>query len=100
MLARATYLGVVVPAETGRRTYAAGCLWSEPHCVDRIVNTRDLFLGSLSAANAQAYVRSTGARFLVKDCYSPEVLTKLLGSMIIDTKHFGCASVYQVRAQG
>ena len=100
VLARATYLGVVVPAETGRRTYAAGCLWSEPHCVDRIVNTRDLFLGSLSAANAQAYVRSTGARFLVKDCYSPEVLTKLLGSMIIDTKHFGCASVYQVRAQG
>jgi hypothetical protein len=100
VLARATYLGLIVPAETGRRTYVGGCLWSEPHCVDRIVNTRDLFLGSLSAANAQAYVRSTGARFLVKDCYSPEVLTKLLGSMIIDTTHFGCASVYQVRTQG
>lgn len=97
VLARATYLGVVVPAETGRRTYAAGCLWSEPHCVDRIVNTRDLFVGAMKPAQAQAYVRSTGARFLLKDCYSPEVVAKLLGSMIIDTKHFGCASVYQVR---
>ncbi len=100
VLARATYLGLIAPAETGRRTYVGGCLWSEPHCVDRIVNTRDLFLGSLSAANAQAYVQSTGARFLLKDCYSPEVLPKLLGSMIVDTRHFGCASVYQVRSQG
>ena len=90
---------MVVPAETGRRTYAGGCLWSEPHCAARIVNTRDLFLGWLSAAKAQAYVRSTGARFLLKDCYSPEVLPKRLGSMIVDTKHFGCASVYQVRTQ-
>jgi hypothetical protein len=100
VLARATYLGLIVPAETGRRTYVGGCLWSEPNCAARIVNTRDLFLGSLSAGNARAYVRSTGARFLVKDCYSPEVLPKLLGSMIVDTKRFGCASVYQVKAQG
>jgi hypothetical protein len=99
VLARATYLGLIAPAETGRRTYVGGCLWSEPNCTARIVNTRDLFLGSLSAANAQAYVRSTGARFLVKDCYSPEVVPKLLGSMIVDTKHFGCASVYQVRTR-
>jgi hypothetical protein len=99
VLARATYLGVVVPAETGRRTYAGGCLWSEPHCVVRIVNTRDLFIGAMSPANAQAYVQSTGARFLLKDCYSPEVLPKLLGSFIVDTKRFGCASVYQVRTQ-
>jgi hypothetical protein len=97
VLARATYLGVVVPAETGRRTYAGGCLWSEPHCVDRIVNTRDLFVGAMKPAQAQAYVRSTGARFLLKDCYSPEVMSKLLGSMIVDTERFDCASVYQVR---
>jgi hypothetical protein len=96
VLARATYLGLIVPAETGRRTYVGGCLWSEPHCVARIINTRDLFSGAYSASRAQAYVRSTGARFLLKDCYSPEVLPKLLGSMIVETKRFGCASVYQV----
>jgi hypothetical protein len=64
--------------------------------VARIINTRDLFSGAYSASRAQAYVRSTGARFLLKDCYSPEVLPKLLGSMIVETKRFGCASVYQV----
>jgi hypothetical protein len=64
--------------------------------VARIVNTRDLFVGAMSPVNARAYVRSTGAQFLLKDCYSPEVLPKLLGSMIVDTKRFGCASVYQV----
>jgi hypothetical protein len=53
----------------------------------------------MSPANAQSYVQSTGARFLLKDCYSPEVLSKLLGSLIVDTKRFGCASVYQVRTQ-
>jgi hypothetical protein len=97
VLARATYLGLIVPAETGRRTYVGGCLWSEPNCSARIVNTRDLFLGSLKPADARSYVRSTGARFLLKDCYSPEVVPKLLGSMVVDTKRFGCASVYQVQ---
>jgi hypothetical protein len=96
VLARATYLGLVIPAETGRRTYVGGCLWSEPHCDARISNTRDLFLGSLKPGVARSFVRSTGARFLLKDCYSPEVVRKLLGSMVVDTKRFGCASVYQV----
>ena len=26
------YLGAVIPAETGRRTYVGHCLWSEPDC--------------------------------------------------------------------
>jgi hypothetical protein len=99
VLARATYLGLIIPAETGRRTYVGGCLWSEPNCSARIVNTRDLFIGSLKPGDARSYVRSTGARFLLKDCYSPEVVPKLLGSMIVDTKRFGCASVYQVSTQ-
>jgi hypothetical protein len=100
VLARATYLGLIIPAETGRRTYVGGCLWSEPHCVARIINTRDLFVGSLKPGDAQSYVRSTGARFLLKDCYSPEVVPKLLGSMIVDTRHFGCASVYLLSTRG
>jgi hypothetical protein len=96
VLARATYLGLIIPAETGRRTYVGGCLWSEPNCAARIINTRDLFLGSLKPADARSYVRSTGARFLLKDCYSPEVVPKLLGSMVVRTNRFGCASVYQL----
>ncbi len=96
VLARATYLGIVIPGETGRRSYVGACLWSEPHCSDRIVFTRDLFLGSDKPQQAQAFVRSTGARFLLKDCYSPEILQKTLGSMIKSVKRFGCATVYQV----
>ncbi len=96
VLARATYLGLIVPAETGRRTYAGACLWSEPHCVTRIIDTRNLFLGYDSPQTARAFVRSSGARFLLKDCYSPEVVTKALGPMIKSVKRFGCATVYEV----
>ncbi len=96
VLARATYLGIIVPGETGRRSYVGACLWSEPHCSDRIVFTRNLFLGWDKPQQAQAFVRSTGARFLLKDCYSPEVLQKQLGSMITSVKRFGCATVYKV----
>ena len=100
VLARATYLGLIIPAETGRRTYVGGCLWSEPNCVARIVNTRDLFTGAFKPNDARSYVRSTGARFLLKDCYSPEAVPKLLRSMVVDTKRFGCASVYQISTRG
>jgi hypothetical protein len=96
VLARATYVGLIVPAETGRRTYAGTCLWSEPHCQGRIVNTQNLFVGQGSPSEAQAFVRSTGARFLLKDCNSNGDLNKLLGKMIVDERRFGCATVYEV----
>jgi hypothetical protein len=99
VLARATYVGLVVPAETGRRTYVGTCLWSQPHCDQRVVATANLFNGALSAAQARAFVRSTGARFLLEDCYSHANLTKLLGPLVLAERRFGCAAVYEVKAR-
>jgi hypothetical protein len=96
VLARSTF-GLIVPAETGRHTYVGSILWSQPNGDERLVDTRNLFLGQDSRTVARAFVRLTGARFLIKDCNSPDVLQRELGSMIVSAKHFGCAAVYQVR---
>jgi hypothetical protein len=95
VLARA-YIGLLVPAETGRRTYVGTCVWSEPRCAGRVRTAVKLFDGLLSPADAQAFVSSTGARFLLRDCRSHGNLPPLLGPMLRSEKRFGCASVYEV----
>jgi hypothetical protein len=95
VLAR-NYFGLIVPAETGRRTYIGLCLWSEPHCIRRMSDTIALMNGSYRPAAAQAFVRSTGARFVLQDCQSRGDLRTALGPSITATRRFGCATVYRV----
>jgi hypothetical protein len=97
VLARATYVGLIVPAETGRRTYVATCLWSRPHCRERITNTVNLLTGRDSPAQARAFVRSSRARFVLEDCNSHADLSKLLGPLVVSEKRFGCTAVYEVK---
>ena len=97
VLARATYVGLIVPAETGRRTYVGTCLWSNPNCTERVVDTANLFTGALRPGQARAFVRSTGARFLLRDCNSTADLAKILGPLVVSEKQFGCAAVFEVR---
>jgi hypothetical protein len=92
-----THIGLVVPATTGRHTYSGECLWSQPHCEARMTSANDLFTGAYKPGQARALVRSTGARFVLKDCASSADLPKLLGSLLVSEKRFGCASVYAVR---
>jgi hypothetical protein len=93
----AAHVGLVVPAQSSRRTYSGTCLWSQPHCCARMASTNHLFHGLYGPAQARAFVRSTGARFLLQDCNSPANLTKLLGPLVVAQKRFGCAVVYEVR---
>jgi hypothetical protein len=95
VLAR-NYFGLIVPAETNRRTYIGLCLWSEPHCITRMSNTISLMDGDYRPAAARAFVRSTGARFVLQDCQSHGDLRSALGPMISSTRRFGCATVYEV----
>jgi hypothetical protein len=90
------YIGLIVPAETGRKTYVGSGMWSEPHRSQRAENTLDLFTGRYTPTQAQSFVRSTSARFVLKDCLSPDILPKLLGPMILSVKRFGCAAVYRI----
>jgi hypothetical protein len=93
-----SYLGATVPGLTGRRTLIGDCLWSEPGCLTRTANAQHLFDGTTTGAWARAFVRASGARFLLADCKSPENLSPALGSMVISVRRFGCASVYELDA--
>jgi hypothetical protein len=92
----ASYLGVIVPAETGRRTYVGDCMWTGPSCQQRMNTTQALFSGSLSAQAARTLLLQSGARFVLADCRTTADLPKLLGPVIRSTTRFGCASVYAV----
>jgi hypothetical protein len=90
------YLGAVVPAETGRRTYVGHCLWSEPNCAPRAQLAQQVIDGTLSPAIARAIVRDSGARFVLADCGTQADLLRTLGPVIRSVHQFGCASVYEV----
>ena len=91
------YLGEVVPARTGRRTLVGDCLWSEPGCMPRSLTADKLFEGQLSPPQARAFVRESGARFVLASCSSQVVdLTAALAPMVSDVRHFGCSTVYEV----
>jgi len=92
-----SYLGALVPAATGRHTFVGDCLWSEPHCSDRLVTVRNLFTGGLSASAARRIVLGSRARFLLADCRPTTNLSQLLGPVITAEHRFGCARVYQLQ---
>ncbi len=94
------YLGAVIPARTGRHTFVGDCLWSEPNCTPRAQLVQELFDGSLRPVAARAFVRQTGARFVLADCQSRADLTKPLAPLIFSVQRFGCASVYELDAPG
>ncbi len=90
------YLGAVVPAQTGRRTFVGDCLWSQPHCTERAKITQKLLGGALAPSAARALVLGSGARFVLSDCESGADLGRLLGPIVRSTHRFGCAAVYAV----
>lgn len=92
------YLGAVVPAETGRRTFVGTCLWSQPNCTARAQISEMVLDGTLPATSARFFVRNTGARFVLADCNSRPDLDEVLAPLTESTEHFGCAAVYTLRA--
>jgi hypothetical protein len=94
------YLGEAVPGVTGRRTFVGNCLWSEPNCMPRSQAADALFEGQDTQAQAQALVRQSGARFLLASCAPHADLARRLGELVVSTKHFGCATVYELEPPG
>jgi hypothetical protein len=92
------YLGAVVPAETGRRTFVGHCLWSEPGCGVRAQMAQEVFDDSLDDAMTRQVVRLTGARFVLADCNTRADLDRVLAPMTEAVAHFGCAAVYTLRS--
>jgi hypothetical protein len=92
------YLGTLVPAATGRRTFIGDCLWSEPNCIPRAHVAQTLFNGRMSSRRARSFVKGTGARFVLSDCRTRADLDRELAPLIESVKHFGCAAVYTLKA--
>jgi hypothetical protein len=92
------YLGEAVPAETGRHTFVGHCMWSQPGCMPRAHAAQALFNRWLSPAKAQAFVRASGARFLLDDCLTPGPSLSSLGKLVVSVHRFGCASVIELVA--
>jgi hypothetical protein len=90
------YLGMVVPAHTGRQTYVGDCYWSEPDCSYRGTMTEKLLTGQLPPAQARSFVQRSGARFVLGDCRSHD-LTSTLAPVTTEVRRFSCATVYVVR---
>jgi hypothetical protein len=91
-----SYLGALVPAMTGRRTFVGDCLWSQPQCYGRGTHSRMLFDGALAPRAARRFVRRTHARFVLADCETSPILRRTLRPIIRSVRRFGCAAVYRV----
>jgi len=89
------YLGQLVPGLTGRNTWVGVVSWT-PDFAARSALAETLFDGRMAAAEAQAFVRSTGAGLLLQDCLHPQPLEPLLRPLIASVRRFGCATVYEL----
>jgi hypothetical protein len=90
------YLGEVVPARTGRRTWVGIPSWT-PDYHQRIAAANTVFAERTPPAEIRRIVRSSGARFVLSDCRNTRDLTHALRPMLLETHRFGCATVYVVR---
>jgi len=91
------YLGSVVPAETGRRTYVGDCLWSQPHCTARAQMAQMIFDGSIPGYAVRSFVSQIGARFLLADCQTRPDMAAVMAPLTRSVHRFGCAAVYELR---
>jgi hypothetical protein len=87
--------GALVPYKTGREVYVGHDSWS-PQFHERSRQAETLFDGRLSAGEAQSFVRSTHARFLLADCRHQTDLRGILRPLLSGVMHFGCATVYEL----
>lgn len=90
------YLGMAVPAFTGRATWVGEFTWT-PDFLARQVSADGVIDGVLAPAQARAVVVRSGARFVLRDCRSQANLRVLLGPLVGTEHHFGCAAVYALR---
>jgi hypothetical protein len=90
------YLGMAVPAFTGRRTWVGDIFWT-PDFARREARAEQLLQGRMSPAEARTFVRSIGARFVLADCRASAELAHLLRAVLASSWRFGCAAVYELR---
>jgi hypothetical protein len=91
------YLGMAVPAFTGRSTWTGHFTWT-PGFEERLRTADDLFSGRLGVTEPRKLVRSARPAYLLAGCGQRTDLTALLKPLVARTHRFGCAPVYEVKA--
>ena len=91
------YLGQAVPAFTGRRTWVGHPSWTRD-LGERGHRADMLLRGRATPSEARAVVRESGAAFVLADCDRRADLRPALGELVREVRHFGCATVYELRA--
>ena len=89
-------IGASVPARTGRRTWVGHGSWS-PAFPERAATAERFFAGRMNPKEAQRFVTSTGARFLLAGCRHQGDIQASLGPELAHVEGFGCARVYVLR---
>jgi hypothetical protein len=97
VLAR-TYAGSLVPGLTGRQTWVGHGSWT-PGFGERAYLAERLMRGDVQADKARAFVKATGARFVLADCGADKRVESLLAPVVARINRFGCASVLTLRDQ-
>jgi hypothetical protein len=92
------YLGPLVPAKTGRRTWVGHPSWTRDFD-ERARLAAALFDGRLPPAEAERVVRGSRATYVLVDCDSAPTAAAVLRPLAADRRRFGCASVYRVAAR-
>jgi hypothetical protein len=90
------YSSNLVPSRTGREAYVGGVSWS-PNWFWRLRTANALFQGRLGDRQARAFVIGSHARFLLSDCRPSVDLAPQLRPMLARVRHFGCATIYELR---
>lgn len=90
------YLGLAVPAYTGRETYIGAGSWT-PDFDRRLEEMERLFGGRMTPEEAERVVRASGARFLLSDCHGRADIAATVEGFTDPPRRFGCAVVWRVR---
>jgi hypothetical protein len=90
------YTGLLVPAWTGRETWVGAGSWT-PDFDARVQRAERLLSGRADRTEAEALVRSSGARFVLSDCHGRADIGPLVARVSGPPRRFGCAAVWQVR---
>jgi hypothetical protein len=92
------YAGYMLPYTTGRETWIGALSWTPDWRARQRLADGLVVDGTLRGREAQAFVRSTRARFVFVDC-RPGLrdLEPELRPILEATRRFGCASVYVIK---
>jgi hypothetical protein len=90
------FLGLAIPAETGRKTWIGHPTWT-PDYTERAILGERLFDGLLPPARARAVIRASGARFVISDCRGRRDISAALRPIALRRVRVGCATVWELR---